>query len=140
MIGIAATGCRKSVETERKEAVEAAQRADEKTAKARSEAIDERSDYTAAIKREQLDYRARLHDELDDVDRKLVDLHAEPGRDGLVHYVGKDTEKVNELVSRRTILRTDLDALESSTERDWETVKTKLDADLGNKLTRRSRI
>src|SRR5205085_11453800 len=111
MIGIAATGCRKSVETERKEAVESADKADEKTAKARAEAIDERNDYLAAVRREQLDYRERLHEELDDIDHKLVDLHAEPGRDGVVHYVGKDSEKVKELVDRRTILRTDIDAL-----------------------------
>src|SRR4051812_17696527 len=86
MIGIAATGCRKSVETERKEAVESAQKADEKTAKARAEAIDERNDYLAAVRREQLDYRERLHDKLDETDRKLTDLHADITRDGIVRY------------------------------------------------------
>jgi len=142
MIGIAATGCRKSVETERKEAVEAAQNADDKTAKARAEAIDERNEYLAAVRREQLDYRERLHDQLDDVDHKLTDLHADIGRDGIVHYDehGKDAAKVKELVDRRTYLRTDIDALESSTEKDWEQVKARLDADLGDKVFRRGRI
>jgi hypothetical protein len=47
---------------------------------------------------------------------------------------------VKELVDRRVLLRTDLDALESSTDKDWETVKAKLDTDLGNRVFRRGRI
>lgn len=142
MIGIAATGCRKSAETERKEAVEATEKAEDTSRKARNDAVDERNDYLAAIRREQLDYRERLHDELDDVDRKLNDFHVDIGRDGIVHYDERraDVAKVKELVDRRTVLRTDIDALESSTDKDWDTVKAKLDADLGNRTFRRSRI
>lgn len=142
LIGIAATGCKKSVETERKEAVEAADDMREKTAAARDKAIDERNDYLAAIKREQLDYRERIHDELDDIDRKLTDMRVDIGRDGIVHYDERrgDAAKVKELVDRRVLLRTDADALDSATEKDWDSVKAKLDADLGDRPFRRSRI
>ena len=141
-ITVAAVGCRKSAESERKEAAEAVERADEVTRKAHSQAIDEHNEYLAAVRREQLDYRERLHDELDDVDRKLNDLRVEITRDGIVHYDDKraDSAKVKELVDRRIILRTDIDALESSTDKDWDTVRAKLDADLGERKTRRGRI
>jgi hypothetical protein len=55
-ITVATVGCHKSAETERKEAVEAAERAQEKSAKAHNEAVDERNDYLAAIRREQIDF------------------------------------------------------------------------------------
>ena len=86
--------------------------------------------------------RERIHDELDDIDRKLTDYRADIGRDGIVRYDEKraDAAKVKELVDRRVLLRTDLDALESSTDKDWETVKAKLDSDLGNRVFKRSRI
>jgi hypothetical protein len=51
-----------------------------------------------------------------------------------------DTAKVKALVDRRVLLRTDADALEASTEKDWDTVKAKLDADLGDRPARRGRI
>ena len=139
---LATTGCKKSVETERKEATEAADDAREKFAKAHDKAVDEHNDYLAAIRREQIDYRERIHDELDDIDRKLTDMRADIGRDGIVHFDEKrgDAAKVKELVDRRVLLRTDADALESSTEKDWETVKAKLEADLGERKTRRGRI
>ena len=107
-----------------------------------NEAVDETNDWLAAIRREQIDYRERIHDELDDIDRKLTDARADIGRDGIVRYDERraDADKVKELVDRRVLLRTDADALESSTEKDWETVKAKLDADLGNRTVRRSRI
>ena len=138
----AAVGCRKSAESERKEAAEAVERADEVTRKAHSQAIDEHNEYLAAVRREQIDYRERLHEELDAVDRKLNDLHVDITRDGLVHYDEKraDSAKVKELVDRRVMLRTDIDALESSTEKDWDTVRAKLDADLGDRPVRRGRI
>ena len=111
-------------------------------AKAQEKATDERNDYLAAIRREQIDYRERIHDELDDIDRKLTDMRADIGRDGIVHFDEKrgDAAKVKELVDRRVLLRTDSDALDSSTEKDWEVVKAKLDADLGNRPLRRGRI
>jgi hypothetical protein len=141
-ITVATVGCHKSAETERKEAVEAAERAQEKSAKAHNEAVDERNDYLAAIRREQIDFRERINDELDDIDRKLTDYRADIGRDGIVRYDEHraDASKVKELVDRRVLLRTDLDALESSTDKDWETVKAKLDTDLGNRVFRRGRI
>jgi hypothetical protein len=137
-----AVGCRKSAEAERQEAAEAAEKADEVSRKARAEAVDEHNDYLAAVRREQLDYRERLHDELDDVDHKLNDLHVDITRDGLVHYDERraDSAKVKDLVDRRVLLRTDIDSLESSTEKDWDTVRAKLDADLGPRTTRRGRI
>lgn len=139
---VAVTGCRKSVETEHKEAVEAAEHAQEKSAKAHSEALDERNDYLAAIRREQIDYRERIHEELDDIDHKLADLRVDIGRDGIVRYDEKraDAAKVKELVDRRVVLRTDADALESSSDKDWDAVKAKLDADLGDRPLRRGRI
>lgn len=141
-ICIAVTGCKKSVETERKEANLAAENAQEKSAKAHREALDERNDYLAAIRREQIDYRERIHDELDDIDHELADLRVDIGRDGIVHYDEKraDVAKVKELVDRRVLLRTDADALESTTDKDWDTVKAKLDADLGDRPLRRGRI
>jgi hypothetical protein len=69
-------------------------------------------------------------------------MRADIGRDGIVHFDEKrgDAAKVKELVDRRVLLRTDSDALDSSTEKDWDTVKAKLDADLGDRPLRRGRI
>lgn len=138
---IAAVGCRKSAETERQEAVNAAERADETTRKARAEAIDEHNEYLAAVRREQLDYRERLHEELDEIDRKLNDLRVDIMRDGTVHYDEKRTDAttVKALVDRRVLIRTDIDALEASTAKDWDSVREKLDVDLRDRPTRRGR-
>lgn len=142
LVGVATGGCKKSVEAERKEAIEASEDAREKFAKAHEKAVDEHNDYLAAIRREQIDYRQRIHEELDDIDRKLTDMRADIGRDGVVRYDEKrgDAAKVKELVDRRVLLRTDADALDSATEKDWDTVKAKLDADLGDRPLRRGRI
>lgn len=138
-IGIAA--CRKSPETERKEAERAAQKADEKTREARIEAMDERNDYLAAIRREQIDYRERLHETLDDIDRDLANLKVDIGRDNVVRYDEhqKDAAKVKDLVDRRSMIRADIEALENSTEKDWDAVKARIDQHLGDR-PRRGRI
>ena len=138
-IGTAA--CRKSPETERKEAVRAAQNADEKTREARGEALDERNEYLAAVRREQIDYRSRLHEVLDDLDRDLANLKVEFDREGIAHYDarGKDAAKTKELLDRRAVIRADIDALETSTEKDWDAVRARIDEHLGDR-PRRGRI
>lgn len=138
---IATAACKKSPETERKEAERAAQKADEKMREARAEALDERNDYLAAIRREQIDYREKLHETLDDIDRDLANLKVDIDRDGVAHYDerGKDAAKAKDLLDRRATIRADIDALESSTERDWDVVKARIDQHLGDR-PRRGRI
>ena len=147
---IGGMACRKSPEAERKEAeraalnaqetaAEAQEKADDKARRARIEALNEHNDYLAAVRREQLDYRDRLHDELDDIEHKLVDMRVDIDRDGVAHYDGKETNKVKELMDRRAALRSDIDALENSTEKDWDSVRERLDRSLGDR-PRRGRI
>lgn len=143
-LGIAAVGCRKSAEAEREEAARAAaeadktamdenRRASDKVNKKALEAIDEHNDFLAAVRREQLDLRGQLQDELDDIDKKLLDYRVEHGRDGqlVVPADSKDREKIDDLLKRRAVLRNDADAIENATPETWERVKEQVDKDLG---------
>ena len=72
------------------------------------------NEMNAAFRLEQSDYRARLLVRLDQLDRAV--LRARPGSD---------------LRARRALLKSDLDAVNRSTEQDWATLRTKLERDLG---------
>lgn len=146
---IASAACRKSAEEERKEAARAAQEMQKETAEAelhaaevaregRIEAMEERNELLAAVRREQLDYREKLHEELDAIDQQLAEKKIDVGRDGVVTYQGNDP-KVKELVARRSTLRSGIDALENSTEQSWESVKSQLDKLLGEGASKANR-
>jgi hypothetical protein len=143
-LGIAAFGCRKSAEAERDEAARAAAEA-EKTAieegkkasdrvnKKTFEAMQEQNDFFAAVRREQLDLRGQVQDELDDIDKKLMDYRVEHGRDGQFVIPGdaKDRTKIDDLLKRRAVLKADADAIENATPDTWARVKEQVDKDLG---------
>jgi hypothetical protein len=127
--------CKKSSETEKREADQAAVRAAEKTNDGRKEAIDQRNDYLAAVRREQLDLRSRLQEELDDIDKKLADLKTEFHKDGgyQVDPRSKDAAKIRALLQRRSVLESDVNLVERSDERGWDETKANIERDLGGK-------
>ena len=83
---------------------------DQTAAGARTTGDDEMN---AAFRLERSDYRERLQVALDQLDRAV--LRTRPSRD---------------LRTRRAVLKSDLDAIERSTEQDWATLRTKLERDL----------
>lgn len=143
-LAVSAFGCRKSAEQERDEAARAAAEADktamdesrratDKVNKKTLEAMDERNDFLSAVRREQLDLRGQLQDELDEIDKKLMDYRIEHGKGGemIIPADVKDRDKIDALVKRRAVLRADADAIESATPETWERVKEQVDKDLG---------
>jgi hypothetical protein len=135
---VSTAGCRKSSERERREAERAAERVEEKSDKAVREAIEETNDYLAAVRREQLDLRGRLQDEIDWIDKKLLGLKVELREDGTyaVDPNAKEADKINQLVRRRQLLDADVRAVEESDPRNWTMVKTRVEKDIGPRRLR----
>ena len=79
---------------------------------------------SAAFRLEQSDYRRRLQVALDQLDRAVL-------RSGRSRADAAPSGRhVHELRSRRALLRSDLEAVDRSTEQDWATLRTKLERDL----------
>src|SRR5687767_4296954 len=87
---LSAFACRKSAETERGEAERAAARAEERRTTTQKEAIDEHNDWLAAVRREQLDLRGELQEEIDRIDKQLADLRVDLHTDGTYAMDAKD--------------------------------------------------
>jgi hypothetical protein len=132
---LSAHGCSKTTEQERREAEratsEAEQRASEtsltsatlegadEAREAEDDALRERADMMAAVRREQLTYRATIREALDALD---ADLSAEEG--------GGVGGRGDPRVARREALKEDLLALDASTGQDWATLKARIDRHL----------
>lgn len=108
-------GCRKSSEEQRAEAL----RAQERAQQAIDRADEERREMLAAIAHERSAYIDKLDKEVRAIDKRVVSLSDEEG----------DAER-NRLVARRELLRSDIDLVQSSTETNWDEVKTKVERDL----------
>jgi hypothetical protein len=132
---LSAFACRKSAETERGEAERAAARAEEKRTTMNKEAIDERNDWLAAVRREQLDLRGELQEEIDRIDKELANLRVDLHADGTYAMDPKDRAKnqakVDDLLQRRKVLAGHVDAVETSDANGWEALKTRVEKDLG---------
>lgn len=148
-VATASVGCQKSAERERAEADKAAAEAEktaieehrkaaERTNKKTLEAMEEENDFLAAVRREQLDLRGRVQEEIDSIDRKLMNYRVEHSRDGelVIPEDAKDRPKIDALISRRAVLEEDADAIDDSSPDDWERVKRKVENDLGSRTLR----
>jgi hypothetical protein len=105
--------------------------------------IDEERDRVAVVRREQLELRADVEDELDDIDRKLLALGVEVRKDGTPTIepkkrASKGAARITELLEYRQQLMTDLTLLERSDDKGWEDLKASIERDLTPK--RRGRI
>jgi hypothetical protein len=96
-----------------------------KIERARRAALDERNQYLATIKSEQVDLRQRLQAELDEVEKKLG--------------ATTDQTEIDGLSGRRTTLKADLDALDASHETDWDALRARIEVDLGKDALERPR-
>ncbi|MDF2695873.1 MAG: hypothetical protein K0S65_4256 [Labilithrix sp.] len=119
--------CNKSAETKRKEVSEAELR----SAEAERHVLDEKHDYFAAIRREQLDLRARVQEDIDELDKQLASLKVE-FRDGgwTPDRPSKNSAKITELLEHRKRLEEDATAVERADDKNWETVKAAVEKDL----------
>jgi hypothetical protein len=75
-----------------------------------------RAELNAAFNLERSDYRARLEVALDQLDRAVQAPRA--------------SRRSSELRARRRLLKSDLEAVDRSTEQDWAPLRTKLERDL----------
>ena len=160
MLGIglacaALMGCEKSAEQQMREAEKASAEADKKTAQAANEANQqsreardkaerELGDVHAAVIREKSDYRSKLHDALDEVDKDLADKQVDVkqlkrgdrsndqllyGKDRSV----KDYDALEGLILRRDRLMNLNDQIDSTIDHDWPSYKARLDRELESK-------
>ncbi len=132
---VCTAACNKSSDTERKEADKAEVRAEEKTTEVRKEAAQERNEYLTTVRREQLDLRGRLQGEIDDIDKKLLDLKVDMRKDGgaLFDSKSKDAKRIQELIARRERLVADANLVDRADERGWDETKATVEKDLKDK-------
>jgi hypothetical protein len=128
-------GCKKSAEQERKEYQQTELHSAEKINEAEKKALDDNGDYFTAVRREQLDLRARIQEEIDDIDKKLADLKVDAKKDGgfVVDPRSKDAAKIRTLLQRRAKLQAHMSAVEHSDERGWDLLRANVERDLAAK-------
>jgi hypothetical protein len=127
--------CKKSSEAEREQVGKAEVRSAEATNeanKAQGEVTKEKNEYLTAVRREQLELRGKLQDQIDDIDRKLLDLKIDMRKDGAVRVdpTSKDAKKIEELITRRQKLEADVNIIERADERGWDEIKANVEQDL----------
>lgn len=136
LAALCTNACKKSAETERTEADKTELRSAEQVTEARKEAAGEKNDYLAAVRREQLELRGRLQEEIDDLDKKLMDLKVDTKKkDGSlwIDSRSKDAPKIRAFLQRRQQLESDLVQVERSDERGWDFLKATVERDLNAK-------
>lgn len=128
---VCTTACKKSAETERADAGVAQLRSARRTTEPRERVIGEKDDYLATVRREQLDLRARLQREIDQIDRKLAAMKVEL-RDGgpVIDPRAKNAAQIRQLVDRRARLQEDMTTVERADERGWDELKATIERDL----------
>lgn len=150
-VGAADAACKKSYESERREAAEATAKAEkeareaqqvtitsgtyepnaeEKANEAEDEALRQQAEAIATLRREQLDYRGRLQKEIDELDRTIADVRQTIEGTNGKKSTAKDEAKASGLLKRRELLRSDIDAIDRSTSDDWPATKGRIDKDL----------
>jgi hypothetical protein len=131
---------------------------EDRAAAAEDEALRQQAEAIASLRREQLDYRGRVQHAIDELDQQLAGVrqsiegvapsddakgaksdHADErakdakdakGAKGASKAPAKLDAHARALLSRREILRKDMEAIDRSTAEDWPTVKARLDKDL----------
>ena len=130
--GVAAlctSACKKSPEVEHR-ASEAELRS-ALTEPPRTRVADDRNGYFATVRREQLQLRARIQDDIADIDQNLAALKVER-RDG--RYVfdreAKNAARIKQLLERRSRLYEHALTVERADERGWDDLKATVEQDL----------
>lgn len=128
-------GCKKGAETKPETAE--AELSSAETQKGGEKVVDERNAYFAVVRREQLELRARLQEEIDAIDKRLNALKVE-FREG--HYVqdpkSRNAAKIDELLEHRRQLEEDAIIVERADERGWDELKAMIERDLANSRPR----
>ncbi|HVH47191.1 MAG TPA: hypothetical protein VM925_32860 [Labilithrix sp.] len=129
--------CKKSPETEQREAAEAELRSAEAPATPPKPLVDEKNAYLAVVRREQLELRAHLQEDIDDIDKKLAELKVD-ARDGgfLVDPTSKNAVRIRALLERRSQLEQDAATVERADERGWDELKATIEKDLARNRPR----
>jgi len=127
--------CKKSSEEEKREVGQAEIHSAEMT---QPKALDEKNQYLVAVRREQLELRAHVQEDIDQIDRKLVEMKVEPKRDGSGYSFdtsSTNTTEITELLQRRQVLETDMATIEKSDERGWDETKANIERHLSAPTT-----
>jgi hypothetical protein len=127
------SACKKSSEEEKREVGQAETHSAEVTQKAQAQAIDEKNQWLAAVRREQLELKAHVQDDIDKIDKRLMDLKVELKKDGTGYdYDPKSPEakEVTTLLEKRQVLATDMTTIERSDERGWDETKANIERHL----------
>jgi hypothetical protein len=127
-------GCKKAAETKQEGGRVELRSAETEAHRTDKKVVDEKNAYFAVVRREQLQLRARVQEQIDAIDKQLAALKVE-FRDG--RYVqdprSKNAAKIDELLERRRLLEEDANVLERADERGWDEVKGEIERDLSEK-------
>ncbi|MBX3205225.1 MAG: hypothetical protein KF764_09155 [Labilithrix sp.] len=131
LAAVSFTACRRSPDAERSEAAEAELRAAKEPAEIESLVIDEKHDYVAVVRREQLELRARVRASIAEIDRQLDELRVH-GRATESRSDPRSTldAEVEALRERRRVLAQDAVDIERADERGWAELKARIEGDL----------
>jgi len=96
-----------------------------------TQVIGEENDHFATVRREQLRLRARLHDQIADVDEELAALKVER-RDGryVVDPMARSAARTKRLLEQRRRLEEHAMTVERADERGWDDLKATVERDL----------
>jgi hypothetical protein len=119
--------CKKSAET-KQEASEVELYSAQRSTEANRKVVDEKNARFAVVRREQLELRARLQEQIDEIDRKLAALKVEFRNGGYVPDPrSRGTTKIDELLERRRQLEDDASVVERADEHGWDDVKVPIE-------------
>lgn len=123
------SACKKAAETDNQNAAEAELRSARVTAPQTQVIADD--DLFATVRREQLQLRARLQQDIREIDGRLAALDVER-RDGryVVDPKSRSAARAKALVERRSRLREHATTVERADERGWDELKKAVEKDL----------
>ena len=127
------SACKKSSEEEKREVGQAETHSAELTQKAQAQAIDEKNQWLAAVRREQLELKAHVQEDVDKIDKRLMELKVEAKKDGSGYDFdpkSNDLKEINDLLQKRKVLETDMSTIDRSDERGWDETKANIERHL----------
>jgi hypothetical protein len=144
-------GCERSSESEKREADKAAaeaekkqtqvvNEADQNAREAREKVERERGDLHAAVLREKVEYRSKLHDALDRIDKDLAERkidvkqikRGDRSKDAtmLGTRPAKDQTDIQALLNQRDRVMDLTDEIDKTSDQDWPNAKQRIDREL----------
>lgn len=151
LVSAAVAGCEKSAETQKAEAERAAMEAEKKTTEAAKEAeqkarearesVDkDRSELHATVMREKVDYRSKLNDALDRIDKDLMDhkvdvkqvKRGDRSKDAslLGNRPAKESAAIQASLTQRDRVMDLTDEIDKTNDQDWPSLKQRIDREL----------